>query len=351
MAYILSKTKQQNINEIITPQSLFYIQKIGEFKGKQVIYSNQQPEYLTKLQLTAITENTIASNNIDGLSISSKRFKELFEETASPVTSSESEITRYVKVLNLINSHFESITLSSEILLQFHRNLFRYKPEQGGSWKMQINNIERKNDNGTTRIAFVPASPDETPELINDLCLRYNELNTHKETIDLILIATFIFDFLCIHPFESGNGRLSRLLTQLLLYQNDYQVAKYISLDKIISNKKHKYLTVLEQSSQKWHEGEHDLSLWIEFFLWTIFEGYTQLDKQMFNIKNKKGAKSQQIKQIIEQLPAQFKVADIVDKSPGISRPTINKVLQELRDNNLVSPYSLGRDAIWKKLL
>lgn len=349
MAYTLSNNKLKNINEVITNQSLFYIQKIGEFKGKQVIYSNQQPEYLTKLQLTAFEDNTVSSNSIDGITISQKRFKELFEETSSPVNDRESEITRYVKVLNLINSHFDSVTLSSEVLLQFHRNLFRYKPEQGGNWKTQIKNIERKNDNGTTRIIFAPASPEETPELIDRLCANYNQLILDNETVDIILIAAFIFDFLCIHPFESGNGRLSRLLTQLLLYKNDYQVAKYVSLDKIVNNNKHKYFMSLEKSSQKWHEGEHDLSLWVEFFLWTILEGYTQLDKQMFNIKNKKGAKSQQVKLIVDQLPAKFKVADIADKCPGISRPTINKVLQELRDDNLVTPCSLGRDAIWQK--
>ncbi|MGD9581814.1 MAG: Fic family protein [Vampirovibrionia bacterium] len=341
--------KINNLNNLITGQSLFYIHKIGEFKGKQIIYNNQQPEYLNKLQLSAITDNAIASNSIDNISISSKRFKELFEEISSPENSVESEVIRYVKVLNLINSHYESITISPEIMLQFHRNLFRYKPEQGGNWKTELKNIERRNDNGSIKIVFVPLEPEKTPERIANICSKYNKLIKQNDTIDLLVIATFIFDFLCIQPFENGNGRLARLLTQLLLYQNNYQVAKYISLDKITLNNKQKYFEALEKSSQKWHQEENDLSSWIEFFLANILEGYTKLDNQMFDIKNKKGAKSQQVKMIIEQLPSKFKVADIADKCPGISRPTINKVLQELRDTNEIKPCSLGRDAIWQK--
>jgi Fic family protein len=349
MSNSIEKDKLFKLAEVITPVSLLFLQKIGEYKGRQLIYSNQQIDYLNRLQIEAIKDNTFASNKIDGIEIDKKLFNELFEEVTDPNTSVESEIIRYVKVLNLINSHYETLEVTPDLILQFHRNLFRYKPGHGGKWKPLDNVIEHNVDNGEKNTVFIPVSADNTTEYINELCLSYNSLIHDPEVVDLIIIAAFILDFLCIHPFTFGNGRVARLLTQLLLYKQNYQVARYCSLDQILLSNKQKYLCVLNKSSQGWHESRHDLSSWVEFFLWVIYTGYFKLDKQMFNIKNKKGAKAQQIKMVIDMLSASFQVSEIAEKCPGIARPTINKVLQELRDLNLISSKSRGRDAIWIK--
>lgn len=349
MPQSLNKKLLLNLTQTLTPQSVILIQKIAELKGRQNIYANQQPEYLNKLQLNAFIENTINSNYIDGLTINYKRFIELFEELYNPESENESELLRYIKVVNLINSRYETIELQPELILQFHRNIFRYKPDQGGLWKSSNRAITRKNSDGTERIVFVPVDKDRVEQFMSHLCNNYNELINDPDVVDLVVIAAFILDFLCIHPFDAGNGRVSRLLTMLLLYKSDYQVAKYYPIDSILRDNKVKYFQTLNQTSQGWHEGQHNLPLWIEFFLLTLYQAYFKLDKQMYKIKSKRGAKTQQVKQVIDGLSEMFKVADIVDKCPGISRPTINKVLQQLRDEKLIAPNSLGRDALWEK--
>ena len=349
MTNSLSKEKLENITNLITPKCLVYLQKIGELKGKQVLYSNQQPEYLNKLQIDTIIENAISSNAIDNLNISQKRFLELFEEFQDPENDKESEIIRYVKVINLINSHYEALNLSDELLLQFHRNIFGYQQGQGGIWKPENKVIEKTNKNGTREIIFVPLDYNLVEEYTIELCNTYNELIEDNNLVDLIVIAAFVFDFLCIHPFSQGNGRVSRLLTQLLLYKRGYEALKYSSLDRIIKDTRLQYFESLEKTCLDWHASQHELFYWVEYFLWSIYQMYNNLDKKIFNLKSKRGAKSQQVKIVIDKLPKIFKVADIADKCPGISRPTINKVLQELRDEHLIIPNSLGRDAIWQK--
>jgi Fic family protein len=349
MTTSLTKEKLYNVADTITPASLYFLQKIGEYKGKQILYTNQQPEYLDKLQIDAIIENTVYSNAIDNIHIKHNEFIELFEEQREPETDVEAEIIRYVKVQYLINSHYESLEISPELLLQFHRNLFRYKEDQGGKWKPLDNILERTNRDGTTSIAFIPVSAQETPATIEEICLSYESLIKETHVVDLVAIAAFILDFLCVHPFTVGNGRVSRLLTQLLFYKHNYQVARYISLDKIIYDNRAKYLYNLNKASQGWHDQNNDISCWIEYFLYMVYLGYSQLDKQIFRIKNKKGAKSKQVRLIIDSMPKTFKVADIIEKCQGISRPTVNKVLQEMRDENLLMPLSMGRDALWEK--
>lgn len=346
----LTKEKLLNLNDCITPMSLVYLSKIGEHKGRQLLYSNQQQELLDKLQIETIVENTIASNAIDGLKIDYDSFMEIFEGYREPSDDNESEISRYVKVLNLIYSHFEMLEITPDIFLQFHRNLFRYKTGQGGKWKSLDNIIERQNDDGTSRVAFVPVSAEKTPDAIKEICSSYLSLINDPELVDLVVIAVFALDILCVHPFTVGNGRIARLITQLLLYQQNYQVAKYVSIDSIILKNKSKYLQNLNKASQGWYENTHNVSGWVEFFLWTILTAYESLDRQLFTIKNKRGAKGHQVRLVIDSLSGVFKVGDIVNKCPGISRPTINKILQELRDQNIIAPCSMGRDAVWKKV-
>lgn len=349
MTNSLSKEKLHNLLESITPMSLKFIQKVGEFKGKQILLSNQQPEYLNKLQINAIINNTLASNAIDGINIRHERFIKLFEEIEQPSNEQESEVIRYIKNINLINSHYETLELSADLIIQLHKNLFGYKIGQGGKWRQQDFIGEKVNDDISSMFTLEPVNADNIPELIQDLCISYQNLINDSQLVDLIVMAAFVLDFTCIQPFSEGNGRIVSLLTQLLLYKQDYHVAKYIALDEIIMEHKSKYIYSFNKSSQGWYENKHKLSNWVEYFLWVIYSGYCKLDKQIYNIKSKRGAKSQQVKLIIDILPDTFKVAEITERCPGIARPTINKVLQELRDKKLLVSYSLGRDAVWKK--
>lgn len=350
MSHSLKSKVLKDLNKSLTPTAVILLQKIGEFRGKQVLYPSQQAEKLDKMQIESIITNTVASNAIDGIEIPHSTFMDLFEEVKVPEDEIESELSRYVKVLNLIQFHFETLDVSPETILQFHRNLFRYKENQGGRWKPLDNVLDRSSRDGERLNVFIPISAQETPDFMKELCLDYNLYIDDQEIPDLVVIAAFIHDFLCCHPFTSGNGRLARLLTQFLLLKQGYQVAKYISIDEIYRENKAKYFYALNRADYGWHEDAHRPAEWVEFFLWGLYTAYYKMDKHLFSLPRKKGAKSQQVKTIIESLPDTFKVSDIADKAAGISRPTINKVLQEMRDERLIKPCSLGRDAIWKKL-
>ena len=345
MIRFTSKKILLNIANTITPNALFLLKNISELKGKQSVYQNQHNEYLNKLQIDAIINNTLSSNYIDGLIIDNKSFIELFEELIEPSNDLQSEMIRYVKVLNTINSHYENIDVNPELFLQFHRNLFGYKENYGGYWRSN----SEINDNYLLPVKRIEFDNIQTD--IDNLCSSYQELISDPLLIDLVVISAFILDFMSMLPFDKGNGRMIRLISLLLLYKQNYNVVKYISIDQIIKENYSRYLYSLSTTIQDFQEDNENISLWIECFLWILNNAYLKLDNLISPLSNKKGAKTNQVKIIVDTMNNTFKISDIADKCPGISRPTINKVLQELRDQGEISPLSLGRDAVWQKKL
>lgn len=332
----------------LKPELLSSIRALGEYKGKEELYNKQPPDALEKLLESAMIQSVESSNRIEGVTAPHTRIKKIVTGKAEPKTRSELEIAGYRDALNLIHQSHPDIPLSENVLLQFHSMLYRYTTKKHGTWKKGDNEIVEMRSDGTKLVRFKPVSAFETPRCMEQMLALYNDY-AEKESYDsLLLIPLFIFDFLCVHPFTDGNGRISRLLTLLLLYQAGYHVGKYISLERIIEGAKSGYYGALEASSARWHDGAHDISPWLSYFYGTLIAAYKEFETRV-GVFRGKGSKTEQIKAQIERFVKPFSIMDIEAVCPNISRDMIRKILRELRDDGLISSSSMGRGAKWVK--
>jgi Fic family protein len=333
------------------PQSLLQtIRLLGEYKGKQTLYQNQSPQVLETLRQIAIVQSTESSNRIEGIATAPQRLQLLMADKVSPQSRSEQEILGYREVLNTIHANYDGMTFTPSLVLQLHRDLTQFLPIQGGGWKGSDNDIRETRADGTVVVRFRPVPAYLAPQVMQDLHEQFNR-HWQKEAIEpLLLIATYGLDFLCVHPFLDGNGRMSRLLSLLLLYQAGYEVGRYISLEAIIERTKESYYETLQRCSQGWHEGEHELLPWWEYFLGVVLSAYRELEQRIGVVTTQKGAKQEMVADAIARLPQQFQIADVQKACPMVSRPTINRVLAHLKQDGRVRCIKSGRDALWEKL-
>jgi len=327
---------------------LLKLRTLGEYKGKEELFTKQSPDILEKLLESAIIESTEASNKIEGITAPYERIEMIVKANATPRNRPEEEIAGYRDVLNLIHQSHKDIPLSENVILQFHSMLYRYTTKKSGFWKKSDNEIVDKKPDGTKVVRFKPVSAMDTPLYMERLISYYNSY-LKEETLDpLMLIPLFVFDFLCIHPFGDGNGRIARLLTLLLLYQSGYRVGKYISLERIISDSKETYYDMLLVSSNKWHEGKHDIFPWMNYFHGTLIAGYKEFETRVGVFKGK-GSKREQVVAAIGRFVKPFSIIDIEKSCPNVSRDMIRTILRELRDKGKISSTSMGRGAKWVK--
>ncbi|GEL78650.1 Fic family protein [Tenuibacillus multivorans] len=326
------------------------ISKINEYKGKQDLYIQQAPQILKSLKDVAVIQSTKASNAIEGIFITDKRLKGLMKLKTIPSDRSEGEIAGYRDVLNLVHASHQAIPVNTNVILQLHKELHNYIPAEGGKWKHADNVITEKLPNGQKVIRFQPVSAYETPDAMDSLCNELNERVSKEDVEPLILISVFILDFLSVHPFNDGNGRMARILTLLLLYKHQFEVGRYISLEKVIEDTKEGYYETLRQSSQGWHEGKNDIFPWVNYILSTIVAAYKELESRVGFVQTGKGNKAARIKKYIENKIGFFTKEDIRKACPDVSESTINRVLNELKDKGVVEPTGLGRGAKWKKI-
>ena len=235
---------------------LGYIGLIHEYKGKQQLYLQQKPFELDRLVELAKIQSTESSNAIEGIVTTNQRLKQLMDEKTTPRNRCEQEILGYRAVLEMVHESFEYMPITANVILQLHKKLYSFLPTSfGGVFKTTSNEIR---SDGTVVVKFKPLEPFETPNAVDRLCKTYNEIISSGEIDPLVVIPTFIHDFLCIHPFNDGNGRMSRILTTLLLYKSGYVVGKYISLEKKIHDNKDEYYDALQLASENWHDGTND---------------------------------------------------------------------------------------------
>lgn len=325
------------------------ISRINEYKGKQELYKKQAPQILNTLKDVAIVQSTKASNAIEGIIITDKRLKGLMEKKTEPFDRSEGEIAGYRDVLNLIHSSYDAIPIQPSVILQLHRQLYSYLHIEGGKWKNAENIISETHRDGTKFIRFKPVSVFDTPESMRMLCDEFNNSASMETVEPLILISVFILDFLSIHPFNDGNGRIARILTLLLLYTSGFEVGRFVSLEKIIEDTKEGYYETLYLSSQGWHENQNDIIPWTNYLLTTIIAAYKVLESRVGIIETGKGNKAARIRKFIENKLGYFTKEDIRNACPDVSESTINRVLNEMKDKGLVEPTGLGRSAKWKR--
>jgi len=313
-----------------------------------IAMDKQSPDALEKLLESAIIQSTESSSRIEGVTAPHKRIENIVRANATPRNRPEQEIAGYRDVLNLIHQSHEDIPLSENVVLQFHSMLYRYTTVKSGFWKKMDNEIVDIRADGTRTLRFKPVSAKDTPSYMRKLIALFNNY-VEKQSFDpLILIPLFVFDFLCIHPFSDGNGRVARLLALLLLYQAGYKVGKYISLERIIEDSKDSYYDTLALSSKKWHEGKHDIFPWLDYFYGTLIAAYKEFESRLGRFKGK-GSKTEQVKSAIEKFVKPFSINDIEMVCPDVSRDMIRKILRELRDAGAIKSTSMGRGAEWVK--
>lgn len=334
----------------ITQNILRSVRLIGEYKGKQELFTRQIPQALETLRQTAIIQSIESSNRIEGVTAPPKRIKAIAEEKTTPQNRSEQEIAGYRDVLNTVHANFKEIPISNNIILQFHRDLFRYSEAGGGNWKSVDNDILEQRPDGTQFVRFKPVSVFGTPGAMSALMREFNREWQSGEIEKLILIPAYILDFLSIHPFRDGNGRMARLLSLLLLYKAGYEVGRYISLEKIVEDTKESYYDALFHSSQYWHEAQHNLIPWIEYFLGIIIAAYREFESRVGALGTVRGAKTQMIFDALNNLPERFRIADLEQAAPQVSRDMIRKVFAKLRKEGKLVSEGMGPNATWRKI-
>lgn len=329
---------------------LGYIASIYKEAGKQEQYLKQRPEELGKLVEIAKIQSTEASNAIEGIVTTSTRIKQLIEEKTAPRNRDEQEIAGYRDVLNLIHESFDSILITRNYILQLHKMLYSHMNNPiAGQTKNVQNYISATYRDGHTENLFTPLAPYETPEALDRICEEYNRIIGNLEVEPLIAIPVFIHDFLCIHPFNDGNGRMSRLLTTLLLYRSSFYVGKYISLEAKIAENKNLYYHALRLSQHGWHEGNEDKISFIKYFLSIVLAAYKDFEDR-FSIVEKKLPAIEMVRIAIQNKIGKFTKQDIRELCPSLSVSSIEGSLRKLVEAQELRREGAGKSTFYIRL-
>ncbi len=319
------------------------ISKIYEYKGKQELYVANFSDVLDKMIEVAKIQSTKSSNAIEGISTNDTRLEELMNKKSEPRNRNEEEIYGYREVLDIIHENYENIEFTKNNILTLHNRLYSYSEENHkGKFKTMDNSIVETNALGEKKVRFQPVSAFETENYIEKMISAYNEALRLKIP-PLLLIPTVIHDFLCIHPFADGNGRMSRLLTLLLLYKNGFFVGKYISLEMIIEETKDIYYEELQASSENWHSGTNDELPFIKYMLSVIYKAYSECDERFKLISEKSLTSTERVMKVFENSLEPLSKSDIAILCPDISKRTIERALKELKDRGLIKQLGSGR--------
>ena len=329
-------------NEIVS-----YVSLIHEHKAKQEIFLKQKPQELEKLIEIAKVQSTEFSNEIEGIRTTNTRLKQLVNEKTTPRNRDEEEIVGYRDVLNIIHENYEFIPITTNYILQLHKILYSHSAKAiGGSFKNVQNYISGTDANGKTYTIFTPMTPFETPLAMENICNEFNKAIVESEVDPLILIPIFIHDFLCIHPFLDGNGRMSRLLTTLLLYRCGYLVGKYISLEAKISKNKNSYYEALEQSQKDWSIGKDNPESFIKYLLGTIIAAYRDFEDRVDIVSDRVSALAM-VKKAISNLIGKFTKTQIAELCPSLSVKSIESSLKKLADENVIEKHGSGKNTFY----
>ncbi len=318
--------------------------------GKQELYLKQRPQELEKLVEIAKIQSTEASNAIEGIITTSTRIKQLVEEKTTPKNRDEQEIAGYRDVLNIIHESFDAIPISRNYILQLHKILYSHMNNpMGGRAKSVQNYISANYPDGHVETLFTPLAPFETPEALDKICEEYNRVIGNMEVEPLIAIPVFIHDFLCIHPFNDGNGRMSRLLTTLLLYRNGFYVGKYISLEAKIAKNKDLYYNALSQVQHGWHEGTEDVVPFIKYLLGTILAAYKDFEDRFSLVETKLPA-LEMVRRASMNKIGRFNKQDIRELCPTLKDSTIEKAFRDLIALGEIQKEGKGKNTCYYRL-
>ena len=330
--------------KLLTPKTVSYLAQIHEFKGEQTLFIEAQKDTLTQLVKIARIQSTEASNKIEGIYTSDERLKALVQDSTRPRTRNEREIAGYRDVLNTIHESYDYIPLKPSMILQLHRDLFKFEGyDIGGKYKAADNIIEEEDDKGNKFVRFQPMPAWETPEAMDISSDAFDTALATEQIDPLLLIPMFILDFLCVHPFNDGNGRMSRLLTLLLMHRSGYIVGKYISIEKLIEKTKEEYYESLQQSSFGWYEEQNDYELFVHYMLGIIVAAYREFSSRVKLLTTEKMSKPERVKEIIRGTVGTITKSEILERCPDISQMTVQRALAELLETEQIVKIGGGR--------
>ena len=330
--------------KLLTNDIVNMLSFIHEYKGQQNLFIEAKADVLSHLLEIAKIQSTEASNRIEGIYTSDERIQALVKEKSEPRNRNENEIAGYRDVLATIHENYDYIPPRGGVILQLHRDLYQYSGlGVGGHFKNTDNVIEEELSDGTKCVRFRPASAFETPDMIENLCNQFLREVDRGEVDPLLLIPMFVLDFLCIHPFNDGNGRMSRLLTLLLLYRSGYIVGKYISIEMLIEKTKDTYYDALQASSTGWHDGTNDYMPFVSYTLGIIKSAYKTFAERVEHLTTKGISKPERVRQFIENKLGKVTKKDIMDACPDISATTIERTLGDLVKDGTIIKIGNGR--------
>ena len=329
--------------KLLTPELVQMIGCIHEHKGRQDLFLEANIDELKTLLDVAMIQSTRASNRIEGIYTSDKRLEEIVKHKAEPHTRNEQEIAGYRGVLATIHESYEYIDIRPNIILQLHKNLYSFSQGfGGGEYKNSDNVIAEIDSEGKEHVRFKPVAAWQTAEAMDELCTKFIEVWNSNKIDKLLLIPMFILDFLCIHPFHDGNGRMSRLLTLLLFYKAGYIVGKYISIEMLIEKSKETYYEALASSSDGWHMGENDYKPFVLYYLGIIINAYKEFEDRVEYLIHRKLSKPDRIKSLIEQRVGTITKKEIMELCPDISKVTIERTLTDLVKSGYIVKVGAG---------
>lgn len=336
---------------LVPSQSAAALAEASAGRGREEAFRRQNPQVLEGLMEVALIQSSASSNAIEQITAAPGRVTELVQDKTAPKDRSEEEITGYRKALETIHSSAENIPLSTSVVLQFHRDIYAFSPVPGGRFKSTQNEVARFDRAGNkVRVIFQGTSPFETPMAMDELHERYATAIKEGMHAPLLLAGAYVFDFLMIHPFNDGNGRMSRLLTLLLLYKCGHEVGRFISLEKLVEESKETYYESLEKSTTGWEKGDHDIWPWLNYFLGILIAAYEEFEARAGDLMSGRGSKTLRIKQYIRSSTTDtFTFDDVQQALPDISSDHIRGVLRKLRDEGAVESPGRGRKQ-WRRL-
>ncbi len=330
--------------KLLTPDIVALLTQIHEFKGEQSLFIEAKADTLMQLVEIARIQSTEASNKIEGIYTSDARLKALVRDKTTPRTRNEREIAGYRDVLNTIHESHDHIPVKPNMILQLHRDLYKFEGyDIGGRYKSADNIIEEEDAQGNKHVRFRPVAAWETPEAMQNLCDEFGRAMGRSRIDPLILIPMFILDFLCIHPFDDGNGRMSRLLTLLLLYRAGYIVGKYISIERLIEKTKDSYYASLQESSAEWLAGENDYIPFVQYMLGVVAAAYRDFSMRVEILITSGLSKPERIAKLIQSTYGEITKSQILERCPDISQITVQRTLAALLESEDIIKIGGGR--------
>jgi Fic family protein len=334
--------------DTIPAATSWYLSDLGEARGRQELFTRQSPQRLKMLREHALIESAVSSNRIEGVEVDKSRIATIVFGKPLLRDRDEEEVQGYRKALSLIHEKGSGLPISEETILRLHR-LARGDIWDAGKYREKDSDIIERFSDGRSQVRFKTVSANETPASMKELVELYDDGIRERKIPSLVLLAAFNLDFLCIHPFRDGNGRVSRLLILLQCYNLRFEVGRYISLERLIEQNKERYYETLKQSSNGWHSGKNDPWPYINYLLFIIKTAYREFEDRIGKIETPKGEKTNLIIRSIDKKQGAFRIAEIQNECPNVSVDMIRRILKNLRAKEQVECMGRGQNAKWRK--